>query len=200
MRVISPPSKEINDLMSFLTANDIPVSRVDYSKKKYINNNSEIIIIVNGAIDIYQRKPSYYMGTLVGPIVIGLIEQLYTNFDINYKVTSSDLIYALKVSDIKPYMNCNELMDIALRVSCYFNDLLITQFQEVLLLNAEEKVKLFIRRYIRLKAKGAPLCGLCDYIMHRGYLSRSMVMKVISELKREGKLVIEKDGGVHFKE
>ncbi|MGL5525142.1 MAG: hypothetical protein ACRDCY_15330 [Aeromonas veronii] len=184
MKIISPPSKAIDDLMSFIKKNEIPVTKLNSGKRKHINNHSEVIVILDGSVNIYQRTPSYYMGTLVGPVVIGLVEQFHKTLDFNYKITSGNSIYILRASDIKSYMTNNEMLDISLRISCYFNELLATQFQEILLLNAQAKIKLFIRRYIRLEARGAPMCGLCEFIMHRANISRSMVMKVISELKK----------------
>ncbi|EBK0028744.1 helix-turn-helix domain-containing protein [Salmonella enterica] len=158
-------------------------------------SSEKIYLLTEGNIRIEHRKTSITLGVFIRKMVIGIVEQNYSLEDLVY-VTAKDTVI-LSVDSVK-YLSAlrdeNLLLNLNV-VTSYFVARLIECVNIILSKNAYSVIRALIERYDSSQHVSSwSKESLVSFILARCPLSRSMVMKILSDLRKGKYIVVHEDG------
>jgi len=173
-----PPVSSILKINSIVTEH----ARVLHMKKNQILKSSfhRDIFIVNGPIDIIQKKPNHTIATTYERLPIGLVEQYYPLDNIYYKLREESEVCAIShdawVNLVENYKLFNDVCN----VFGYMIYALLMKVNDIFTENSVQMINNLIYRYHALNQVISIHESLAAYILNRSTLSKSLVMKVLA--------------------
>ncbi len=152
----------------------------------YPSRTHSIFFVLNGTVDILQQNPYRTLGVIVATIPIGLVELYYPDIDLGYKLNSNSDVLEIKHDDWDAYLSDSNLQNDVINALIYINFGLFIQIQEIYTQENIDTINNLIHRVSRLNEISPVDIPLSQFILERTNLSRSLVMKAISDLRSTG--------------
>lgn len=150
------------------------------------------IYVAMGLIDVFQKDPLYILGTLLDTIPIGIVERYQPMRNIFYKLKHDCDIFSIDYTEWDVMLKKNELYEDVIAILSYSTHNMLLQIEEILTGKTIDIIKNLIYRYNRLNNISPIKETLCNFILSRSTLSRSLVMSVIAEYKKNGNIELKK--------
>lgn len=193
---IEYPEKSITILTKFALENQESIDGHLTSHNGRIEMSSDrIFIVLSGNVRIIHRKTSRTLGVFARKIIIGIVEKNYSIDSIEYIASNECTILSVNSDLFYTEIGNNNLLIELNTVTSYFIVRLIERFNNLMTSNAYETVKSLIERYeLSQNLPISPKESLISFILCRTTLSRSIVMKILSDLRKGKYIHIDNEG------
>lgn len=147
--------------------------------------NKRNIYIVNGPVDIIQKEPYHTIGTMYERLPLGLVEMHYPLKNIFYKIREDSSTHVISIDEWLNTINNENLENDVLEILCYMIYVLLMKINDVFTEKSENMVNNLIYRYSALSEVIKIEESLFSYIHNRTSLSKSLIMKILSNYKAD---------------
>lgn len=190
------PENSINLLVEFALKNAEEIDGYYLKHHGRFRPVSErIYIVIEGRIRIDHAKTSKTLGVFVRKMLLGVIEQSYDLEHIIYSCSKDTSLISVDARKFYDLLQEEKILHHVIVVSTYFIARLIECINIVMAKNSYTIIKGLVERYDSFqRLPNTPKESLVSFILSRSTLSRSLVMKVLADLRKGDYIITNEDG------
>lgn len=194
------PKECVNELINFAVKHIDALDGIYYHPRGRINTEKDRLqLVLNGHVRIEIRESGQTLGVFFHRIILGAVEQDYMLDEIYYVSSKDCHVLSINAQKFYTLLSQHYKMNNMITVISYFVAKLLEYYHSMLAHNAYTIVKKLIERYViyqQLQPTGKE--SLVAFILSRSVLSRSIIMKILADLRRGEYIKNTADGGLEL--